>query len=225
MTSASTFLPQRLTLIDDLIRQDHWYLTDDDICYFLGEYTARKGHAFSKTNDLVLNFKKSMSKRGTSQWSYKEWAIKYAAAAFRAALDDRDLDDITFVPVPPSKAKDDPLYDDRVTRMLHTIRLAPALDIRELVVQTRSVLAAHESEQRPTPEELEALYEIDQRLLMPPRAELAIVDDVLTTGLHFQAVKVHLQRTFPGVRIIGLFIARRVPESTDIEDMLDNEHW
>lgn len=200
-------------------------MTDDDICYFLGEYTARKSHAFSKTNDLVLNFKKSISTRGTSQWRYKEWAINYAAAAFRAALDDRDLDTITFVPVPPSKSKSDPLYDDRVTRMLGAIRPAPALDIREIVVQTRTTPAAHESEQRPTPQELEALYEIDQRLLMPPRAEIAIVDDVLTTGLHFQAVKVLLQRTFPGVRTIGLFIARRVPETTDIEDMLDNGQW
>jgi predicted amidophosphoribosyltransferase len=83
--------------------------------------------------------------------------------------------------------------------------------------------AAHESEQRgerrPTPEELDAVYEIDQRLVTPPRGEIAIVDDVLTTGLHFQAVKARLQRTFLGVRVIGLFIARRAPETTDIEDL------
>ena len=59
MTSASTF-PQRLTKIDDLARPDHFYLTADDECYFLGEYTARKGFAFSPTNQLILNFKKSM---------------------------------------------------------------------------------------------------------------------------------------------------------------------
>ena len=58
MTSSSTF-PQRLTKIDDLIRPDHSYLTDSDSCYFLGEYTARKGYAFSPGNNLVLNFKKS----------------------------------------------------------------------------------------------------------------------------------------------------------------------
>jgi len=223
MTSASTFLPRRFTLIDDLVRPDHSYLTADDICYFLGEYTARKGYAFSLTNDLILNFKKSISTRGTPQWPYKLWAIEYATGAFRAALDDRDLDAITFVPVPPSKAKDDPLYDDRVIQMLEAIRSAPPLDIRELVVQTRSTAAAHESEmrgeRRPTPWELEALYEIDQRLLVPPPREIAIVDDVLTTGLHFRAMKAHLQQTFPAARIIGLFIARRVPETTDIEDL------
>lgn len=74
MTSSSTF-PQRLTKIDDLIRPDHSYLTDADSCYFLGEYTARKGYAFSPGNNLVLNFKKSVGTRGTAQWQHKERAI------------------------------------------------------------------------------------------------------------------------------------------------------
>ena len=55
MISASTF-PQRLTKIDDLARPDHWYLTPEDDCYFLGEYTARKGSAFSPTNQLDFEF-------------------------------------------------------------------------------------------------------------------------------------------------------------------------
>jgi len=179
MTSGATFLPQRFTLIDDLTRLDHSYLTADDICYFLGEYTARKGYAFSRTNDLILNFKKSMDKKGSSQWPYKAWAIQDAAEALRAALDDRDLDAITFVPIPPSKAKDHPLYDDRLIQMLNAIRPTPPLDIRELVVQTQSTAAAHESSVRPLPHEQEALYRIDQRLLAPTPTEIAIIDDVL----------------------------------------------
>jgi len=121
MTSASTF-PQRLTEIDDLTRPDHFYLMADDACYFLGEYTARKGFAFSPTNQLVLNFKKSLVKRGSQQWKYKEQAIGQAATAFRTALTGDLLDRITLVPIPPSKAKTDPLYDDRLVRMLGAIR-------------------------------------------------------------------------------------------------------
>ena len=82
MTSASTF-PKRLTKIDDLTRPDHSYLTPEDACYFLGEYTARKGYAFSATNHLIQNFKKSLDKRGTAQWNYKGVAIRDAAAAFQ----------------------------------------------------------------------------------------------------------------------------------------------
>ena len=79
MTSANTF-PQRLTKIDDLARPDHFYLTAADEYYFLGEYTARKGYAFSATNQLILNFKKPMTVRNTAQWRYKEKAIDEAAA-------------------------------------------------------------------------------------------------------------------------------------------------
>src|ERR1700684_2001923 len=113
MTSGSTF-PQRLTKIDDLTRSDHWYLSESDHCFFLGEYTARKGFAFSATNQLILNFKKSVTTRNTAQWRYKERAIAQAAAAFRTAIADAALNKATLVPIPPSKAKSDPLYDDRL---------------------------------------------------------------------------------------------------------------
>lgn len=218
MTSASTF-PSRLTKIDDLTRPDHYYLDQDDSCYFLGEYTARKGFAFSATNNLILNFKKKMDRRHLPEWHYKAVAIRNAAAAFRAALKDDVLGQITFVPIPPSKAKSDHLYDDRLVQMLRTIRANPALDMREIVVQTQSTEPAHDSEARPTPTQLAALYAVDPNLLTPVPGIIAIVDDVLTTGSHYRAVKAVLGQTFPGVATIGLFIARRVPESSDFEDI------
>ena len=61
--SDDTF-PHRLTRIDALARPDHGYLTEDDHCYFIGEYTARKGFAYSASNNLLLNFKKGMDRRG-----------------------------------------------------------------------------------------------------------------------------------------------------------------
>ena len=116
-TSGSTF-PQRLTKIDDLTRPDHSYLTAADDCYFIGEYTARKGYAFSATNNLIVNLKKPMDRRGRPEWPYKGSAIETAAAMFRSALKDKARETLTFVPVPPSKAKGDPLYDDRVEQVL-----------------------------------------------------------------------------------------------------------
>jgi hypothetical protein len=217
MTSANTF-PQRLTKIDDLARPDHFYLTPTDDCYFLGEYTARKGYAFSATNQLILNFKKSINTRHTAQWRYKEQAIGDAAAAFRTALNDEWLNIATVVPVPPSKAKNDALYDDRLVRMLHGIRGQPCLDVRELVLQRTSTAAVHDQENRPTPDQVQANYGIDDALRNPAPQVIGLFDDVLTTGAHFHAASAVLQQAFPGVRVIGLFIARRVPEAVDIED-------
>lgn len=220
MTSDSTF-PQRLTKIDDLTRPDHWYLSDLDVCYFIGEYTARQGYAYSATNNLVLNFKKRLDRRGRPEWRYKARAIQNAALAFRTALNPEALDRLTFVPIPPSKAKRDPLYDDRLTQMLRAIRPNPVLDVRELIVQMQSMDAVHDSDNRPSPEQIAVLYQIDEELAAPIPATIAIVDDVLTTGSHFRAAQMVLSARFPGVPMVGLFIARRVPDTSDFEEIVE----
>ena len=217
MTSANTF-PQRLTKIDDLARPDHFYLTAADDCYFLGEYTARKGYAFSATNQLVLNFKKALDKKNTAQWRYKEQAISDAAAAFRSALNDDWLNIATLVPIPPSKAKDNPFYDDRLVQMLRSIRTQPCLDVRELIIQHVSTAAVHDQENRPSPDQIQANYGIDDALKNPTPGVIGLFDDVLTTGAHYRAASAALKQNFPGVRVIGFFIARRVPEAVDIEN-------
>jgi hypothetical protein len=217
MTSATTF-PLRLTKIDDLARPDHSYLTAADDCYFFGEYTARKGFAFSATNRLILNFKKTMDRRGRSEWQWKDRALHQATAAFRTVLDNAFLNVTTLVPIPPSKAKSDPLYDDRMTRMLRAIRPQPPVDIRELITQTESSEAAHDQAVRPRPEEILARYQIDSSLQLPLPQAIAICDDVLTTGAHYRASRTVLEQAFPGVRMIGIFIARRVPEAVDFSD-------
>ena len=222
MTSMSTF-PRRFTEIDDLTRPDHFYLTADDNCYFIGEYTARKSYAYSSTNSLILNFKKPMDRRRRPEWRYEEQAIRRAADAFRTALNRNALDRLTFVPVPPSKTKQDPLYDDRLTRMLRAIRPNPALDIRELVVQTESTDAVHLSGVRPAPDQIEELYSVDEASTAPSPKAIAVVDDILTTGAHFRAVKSALSVWFPAIPVIGLFIARRAPDAADFGDFSDIE--
>ena len=134
-----------------------------------------------------MNFKKTVDRRRLPEWRYKERALRQVAEAFRIALRSDALDRLTFVPVPPSKAKEDPLYDDRMTRMLRAIRPDLALDVRELIVQTVSAGAAHISEERPSPDRIESLYEIDERQAMPVPEVIALVDDVLTTGAHYRA--------------------------------------
>ena len=220
MTSGGIF-PQVLTRIDELMLPDHVYLDEEDTCFFLGEYTARRGYAFSATNQLIFNFKKDMSRRVyPAEWRYKDLAIQEAAAAFRNAINPGFLDQVTFVPIPPSKARNDPEYDDRVTRMLHQIRSNPPIDVRELVVQTVSTDPVHDSEDRLSPDQIVAIYGIDEALTTPDvRSGIMIVDDVLTTGSHFRAARTMLSERFPSAHIAGMFIARRVPEAEDIWEL------
>jgi hypothetical protein len=95
----------------------------------------------ASTNNLILNFK--------------------AAALFRASLNERERETLTFVPIPPSKARGDPLYDDRLEQMLRRIWPGQATDVRELVTQPVSTPAVHDSADRPTAAVLEGRHVID----------------------------------------------------------------
>jgi hypothetical protein len=215
MTSKGN-LADRLTQVDGLNRPDHHYLQEGDVCLYLGEYTARKGYAHSETNHLVVNFKKGVDRKGLPEWKYKGIAIRKAGGLLRQALTQDALQKATHVPIPPSKAKSDPQYDDRVLQMVR-VCAGPSADIRELVVQNFSTGASHESDSRPSPGDLVANYSIDQSLITPAPKLLLVYDDVLTTGAHFKAVQYMLRQAFPDVPIFGLFIARRVPESDDFD--------
>ena len=93
--------------------------------------------------------------------------------------------------------------------------------MRELVTQRTSLPAAHEG-QRPTVDDLLAVYEIDEAKAQSTPAQIAVVDDVLTVGTHFRAMKTILNRRFPGVSVVGFFIARRVfPNLFDEFDELE----
>lgn len=98
-------MPTRLSKIDELTRPDHTFLDPDDHCYYLGEYTARAGYAFSSMNDLIQNLKKPMDRRGRPEWKYKTLAISRSCEMLREVVPEKWLARATFVPVPPSKTR------------------------------------------------------------------------------------------------------------------------
>ena len=129
------------------------------------------------------------------------------------------LGNVTFVPIPPSKAKSDPLYDDRLVQILHNISPQSTLDVREIIVQKHSTEPVHSSEVRPRPEDIESNYELDAAATQPEPSVIVIFDDMLTTGAHFLAAKKVLSARFPSAKIIGLFIARRIPNTSDLDEV------
>ena len=216
MATSSGSFPRRVTWIDELTRRDHYYLDENDKCAFVGEYTAHAGFQHSQTNRLIFNLNKGMERRGKADWRYKQAAISAAAKAFLAVLNKEAMDQYTFVPIPPSKARNDPGYDDRMTQILRQIRPSQRLDVRELIIQETSTVASHVSAVRQSPDQIEALYRLDQELVPPNPRAFVVVDDMLTTGAHFKAAKSVLAQRFPGKAIFGLFVARRaLPDDDD----------
>jgi hypothetical protein len=216
MISADTLFPARLTKIDELTRGDHAFLKDGDECLFFGDYSARKGFSHSATNQLILNFKMPVQHRSTPRWIHKTKAIQSAAAAFSQNLNSA-LSQLILVPVPPSKLKTDPEYDNRIMDMLSAMKepTGKVIDARELIRQTQPMVAAHNSQNRPPPSDWEKVYEVDESLAQPEPAWIGIVDDLLVTGCRFRAMSNVLGKRFPTARITGLFLARRVPDAID----------
>jgi len=68
---------------------------------------ARAGFTFSQTNDLIQNFKKPVNRRHLAEYRYKDIALRTIAAALREAINEEFLAEVTVVPIPPSKCKDD----------------------------------------------------------------------------------------------------------------------
>ncbi|EBG7270523.1 hypothetical protein EZ821_05780 [Salmonella enterica subsp. enterica serovar Adelaide] len=210
----------RLTRIDELIREQHYYLEDGDLCYFFGEYTARQGAAYSETNQLIMNLKKGNERRGLQDYRYKGIATERVARMITSTIG--NLDEYTFVPVPPSKCQSDAAYDDRMTAILRIAQtLNPVMDYRELVLQNVSTVASHASAaNRPSPDEIMANYRLDENLRAGCRDNIVIFDDVLTAGSHFKAMKRFLLQFFPEANMLGLFVARTARDA-DMASLFD----
>lgn len=198
----------RLSLVDDSTRDDHSRLNEADNCYYLFEYTSGRNYTFSSTNNLINNLKKKPSSSSQNELYYKNQAIARCATSLRLASNPKWLEAVTLVPVPCSKAIGHPDYDARMEQVCRRIR--PGLDVRNIIRQTASTDAAHESEHRVTVEELLSIYEVDEAVCGPNPQQLGIVDDVLTAGTHYRAMHTVLSARFPGIPIVGVFIARRV---------------
>ena len=213
----------RFRKIDESNRGDHTRLHADDECYYLHEYTSGQSFIFGEANNLISNLKKSVEKVGKPEYLWKVRAMSRCSDLIGGAINADWLKTGVLVPVPPSKAKGHPHYDDRLSRICRGIAATHPIDVRELVVQRSTIRAAHENPgDRPSVAELESIYEVNENLCEPAFRAIAIVDDVLTAGTHYRAMHNVLCARFPWLPIVGMFIARRVfatAASADLEGL------
>lgn len=221
MTTSDASWSASLRKISELERGDHWYLRDTDQCYFFGEYSPGKGWAHSQTNQLVLNLKKKPALRTTNQWVHKTKAIADVGRAIAANFKPEMLPGITFVPIPPSKPREHPEYDDRMLQVAR--RIAPACDVREVIHTAVARDPRHTSGSKRDPAELRATLGVRPELLAGLGARsIVILDDVLTTGCSYTVCRDLLAQHLPEATIFGIFVARRIVDRTAaFEDFAD----
>lgn len=204
--------------IDEAIRDQHEQLTRQDKCFYFYEYYPGFGYNYSIGNNIILNFKKCVSRKGKDEYQYKLSAIETIANLLTNNFNPKVASDYTFVPIPPSKTKDDPLYDDRLVETLRKFKekmeeqYQVLINIRELIVQTDSYTPAHSASQRPSVEDYIGIYRINAEGYTEALKNIILFDDVLTMGTHFKAAQTVISRHFKSKieTISGLFIARRV---------------
>lgn len=210
----------RLQAIDELTRSDHYYLTDDDQCYYFGSYLKGANWGYDAFHQLFWNFKKALDKGGQH---YKKQAIsrvgRMVAKHFAAYVDADSL----FIPVPPSTAKGDPGYDDRCLQALKIAQRhsSVAVQVSDAIRQLESTTPAHLQESRPRPEDYQENYAIVDDAAIVVAKWIVVFDDLITTGAHFRAISEMVTETNPRVQITGLFLGRRKIQPEPEDDDLD----
>jgi len=205
-------IPQRMLQIDETTAGDHFSLAPSDLCFYVWEYTAGQRYDFSPTNQLIANLKIKPSQIATKPRRnyYKQQAIDHSARALRSLVQRSWVEQIgTFVPMPTSKIPGHQDFDDRIQKLLSAAFGPLNADIRPMLLQAESTAADHESDERLSYAALREITRIDDaQTAAPPRANIAVVDDVLNSGKHFKVAQDLLSQRFPGVRVIGIFVAR-----------------
>ena len=205
-------IPQRLLQIDETTVGEHFSLAATDYCYYVWEYTAGQRFDFSPTNQLISNLKiKPTQISGNPRRDrHKTQAISHCAAALRSLIQRTWVEQHgTFIPMPASKVPGHQDYDDRIHRMLQAAFRGFNADIRPMLGQIENTPADHESNDRLSHSALRDLTRINETYAeVPPRPNIAVVDDVLNSGKHFKVAQELLSQRFPGIPVIGIFVAR-----------------
>jgi hypothetical protein len=174
-------------------------------------YTSRGGFECSRTNQLIHNLKKPFN-ASSGEIHYKNKAIiQFAEEALNFLKNYYEVPFI-IVPMPSSKKKTNPEYDNRIERVAQCITLG----LREKVICLELLYgnvdrdAAHQNNQVRTSDIIYNSMNLDDDMAsqVDEQAPIVVIDDVLTSGAHFSAAYRHLNKRFPSTKISGLFWAK-----------------
>lgn len=158
-----------------------------------------------------------MDRKDFPEWYYKEQAILKIAFWIVSTPSWAKLKSATWVPMPPSKIKSDPHYDNRLLRVLLKMQeIEKSLDIRELILTKSNREAAHNpGAVRPKVQDHIENFILNSALKNPPPEAIILFDDIITSGSHFKAAKTMIKNAFPEIPAIGLFVARNTRISSE----------
>lgn len=217
MRLANHMSPYRWTEVDGICLPSN--LTPNDVCFYYLEYTSHAGYQASDANQWVFNYKipADALRTNPSRQYYKKKAImEYANAichlipAFKVGQASTPIlklgNRVGMLPVPPSKAQDDPHYDDRNFQTVTQICSRTGFRLCRDIETISPIVASHSGGTRNPQTIKQSLGRIARNA--NECDWVFLVDDVLVSGAHFVAVSELLRETEFTGEIIGLFLAR-----------------
>lgn len=93
--------------------------------------------------------------------------------------------------------------------VVNRVSLLAEIKVARLVMQKQATHPSHKLAARPTPFDLTERWFLRWDMTVPEGVQIALCDDVLTTGAHLVTAYSMVRRKFPANPIIGCFLARR----------------
>jgi predicted amidophosphoribosyltransferase len=207
---------------DESVHLAHCLDHAEQFLFYARTYTIGRGFNYSKTNQLIINLKKS-PQASQPELRYKQQAIQQFAREvidlLRTQLSpERSL---TLVPMPPSKSQSHPNYDDRLEQVAKQVATKfENVSWLLLLYMTKSTESYHSRSDRRDPRELYTLMRTDSNQIQQCQRDsiIALLDDVLTSGAHYTAAQRRILAELPDADVIGIFWAKAVSPDDFLDD-------
>lgn len=171
--------------------------------YYFRQYTSRAGYGKSDTNNLIYNFKKGISVPNNQQY-YKNIAIDTFIKELELLFSMIKNEKYFYVTwAPSSKAKNDPLYDDKMERVVKTA-CTKFSNFRPIeLFETPTTRASWHSCSLPrSPDAVKKTVRY-KNIDLNEKAGVFIIDDVLTTGATYNCLYSMIKKHHPNISIYG----------------------
>jgi len=201
---------------------DCCYLSDDSFCIAIREYFCNEGYSAGLVNSHIINVKRTLSIRSENR-NYQYYFEKSMRAIVKDLLlflkraNVEPYIDLVVV-LPSSKKIDNPDYNDKSERLSNLLAKQLKIPTRSDIICIKdSHQASHQGGGR------DPLFLYNNFYINPDHHDLAysagtivLVDDVITSGAHFESAKRLLNELNPGNTVIGVFYAKAINRTQTI---------
>lgn len=205
----------------------HFELIESYTLIYGRTYTAHENYGYSRTNQLIYNLKKSID-RAAKELKWKEVAVNRFAEELGDFLEKVTREDRSYwiVPIPPSKTTSHPEYDDRVHRVAKKVadRIAQ-ISYKPIVKTSVDREAKHKTSTLRDPDDIYSTlsFNPDDATDYDETIKIIVLDDVLTSGASFEAMRRLLEENLSNPQIVGIFWAKSEYNYLDLLDEISPE--